>query len=187
MASTKSLQAPSSKKGLKLDAALTPIMELCALYNKEFVLLASQANELELQINELRASQMPAIIKTVDRVKKVHAELSDVIAENGASFVKPKTHVFHGITVGIRKLVSKLTFKDDAKTIALIQQKLPDQFDVLVETSRSIRKDAVSALSADDLRKIGGSVVDADDQVVIKYAQSDLSKFIKSLLQDGQK
>lgn len=188
MSKTVSLKAArAATKELPINEAMLPIKALCQLYSEEFSLLAAQSNALEVEIDLSTERHMPAIMQTVDRVKKLHIELNDLLKQNPQAFEKPRTTVFHGIKVGFNKLIGKLTFKDEEKAVALIQKHFPEQFDSLVETKYVLRKAAAAALPAADLLKIGGAVKDGDDQIVIKYAASDVSKLIKTLLEDGLK
>lgn len=188
MTKTASLKAAkAATKEVSINEAMPPIQALCQLYSEEFSLLAAQANALEIEIDLSTERHMPAITATVARVKKVHVELNALLAANPQAFIKPRTTVFHGIKVGFNKLIGKLTFKDETKAVALVQKHFPEQFDSLVETKYVLRKAAAAALPAADLLKIGGSVKDGDDQIVIKHTGSDLSKLIKTLLEDGLK
>ncbi|MCU7886720.1 MAG: hypothetical protein KZQ82_21235, partial [Candidatus Thiodiazotropha sp. (ex Lucinoma annulata)] len=98
-------------------------------------------------------------------------------------FKKPRTRVFEGIQVGLRKSSGLLKFTPK-KTIPAIKRHLPDQQDVLIKTEEKVVSKAINNLSASDLKKIGVRVIPGTDQVVIKPTDSEINKLIDAWLSD---
>ena len=97
-----------------------------------------------------------------------------------------------GIGAGIAKalaaagatvVVNYASSKADADAVvARIKKHLPDQVDVLIQSKDVPVKSALAQLTAVELKKLGVSVTDAEDQIVIKTADSEIDKTVEALL-----
>lgn len=86
--------------------------------------------------------------------------------------------------VGYQKGKGTISFEDADSVVARIKKHLPDQADVLIKLKETPVKDALAQLSAADLKKIGVTVSEAGDQVVIKPVDSEVDKMVDALLKD---
>ncbi len=111
-----------------------------------------------------------------------HKQLETIIDNNPGLFVKPRTMTLHGIKLGLKKGKGKVSWLPDAKVCELVRKHLPDQADQLIQTTESPIKGALIKLDAKTLQKLGYSVSDTDDQVIIKATADDLDKFIEAIL-----
>ena len=59
-----------------------------------------------------------------------------------------------------------------------------DQVDTLIKTEESPVKSALLNLSTADLKKIGCTVTDTGDKVLVKSTDSDIDKFVDALLEE---
>ena len=75
-------------------------------------------------------------------------------------------------------------WEDDSQVVKLIQKHFPEQFDVLVKTIEKPIKDSLANLSVADLKRIGVTVTDSGDCVVIKSMDSEIDKLVDALLKD---
>jgi hypothetical protein len=140
---------------------------------------------LQNAIDQLKAEAMPDLRELVAAAKLSHANLVDAINATPGAFDKPRTRVLHGLKVGLRKQEGKTVFRDEELSIALIEMHLVDQADVLISTKKSIVKDAASQLPADLLKKIGGTIEDATDEVVIAPVEGDVMKLVDALIKES--
>lgn len=146
--------------------------------------VAETVTTLNSGIEALKREYLPVLKRGIARAAEKFDNLRGVIDANPQLFVKPRTVVFHGVKVGYGKGKGKggIKFDDAEQVVKLIKKHLPEQADVLIITKESPAKDALSQLSAADLKKIGCTVVNTGDQVVIKPTDSEVDKLVDTLL-----
>jgi hypothetical protein len=144
--------------------------------------LATIVTTLNDGIEALKREHLKGLKAAVNKVAEKHDQLKALIEANPALFAKPRTAVFHGIKVGLAKGKGKIDWDDDDAIIKAIKRQLPDQQDVLIITTEKPSKDAMQQLTTQQLRKLGASVTEAGDQVVIKAADQDVDKLVKALI-----
>lgn len=144
--------------------------------------LSSLVDELNQALDAVKRPFLPQLKIAVRRAAQRYAELEAAIASAPEAFEKPRTHVFHGVKVGFRKGTGGIDWLDDEKVADLIQKHLPEQFDVLVKTTRKPQAKALASLDVADLKKIGCTVESTGDVVVIKPADSEVDKVVTALL-----
>lgn len=150
--------------------ARTTLAEICGAFNQDLAAAKSR------YIGRLK--------RAVAFAKEREAELAAAIEESGELFVKPKTVVFHGVKVGFQKAKGKIEFDDADQVLKLIRKHFPDQADVLINTTEKPAKEALQQLTAAELKRLGISVVESGDQVVIKDTTSEVDKMVEALLKD---
>lgn len=115
--------------------------------------------------------------------------LRAALEEGRQQFEPPRrTLVLHGIKVGFQKGKGSIAFDDPDAVLARIERLYQDDDDTLgtlITTTRVPNKTALSALPAADLKRLGCSIVGADDQVVICPADGDVEKIVEALLKDA--
>ncbi|MEM7399289.1 MAG: hypothetical protein AAF354_10135 [Pseudomonadota bacterium] len=146
--------------------------------------LAERIEHCTQEVREVKRRHYRKLKAAADKVGQLRAVLHHEIARSSECFDKPRTRLFHGVRVGLTKGKGRLHYDDDARVVQLIERKLPDQFEVLVKTTQKPIKNALAGLSADDLSRIGVTVEDAGDEVVIKDAKSDIEKFVDAFMND---
>lgn len=144
--------------------------------------LGALVQALEADLAAMRAEQMPAIRAAIETASCAWKALEAGIVLNPQLFVRPRTVAAHGITFGIEKGKGSVEFADPERTCALIRKHLPEQAGTLIVTREMPLKKAVAQLSVADLKRIGATVVDAGDQVVIRPAPSDVDKLVRALV-----
>jgi hypothetical protein len=145
-------------------------------------LLATLAQSLNADIEELKRDYMAQIKKAVARVAIDHEDLRAALEASPELFDKPRTQVFSGIKVGFRKGSGGIDWDDDEKVAALVQKHFADQFDVLIKTTHKPIKKALEQLDVSDLKKVGCRVEATGDVVVIKPIDSAVDKAVAALL-----
>ena len=107
--------------------------------------------------------------------------LRDLIDEHRALFGKPRSRLFSGIRVGLKKRPGRIEFDDAARVIKLIRRELPHKADVLVRTKEEVARDALRMLSSAELAAIGAQLVDTGDEIVIDHPADEIDRLIEAL------
>ncbi|TAK81737.1 MAG: hypothetical protein EPO20_24025 [Betaproteobacteria bacterium] len=148
--------------------------------------LSDAVGLLQEAIQSMTRKHLPVIKRRVQAAKDAEAALRATIEGNPDLFVKPRTLTLHGIKVGFRKAVGKLDWEDDGQVVKLIKRYFGDQADVLIVTKEKPAKEALEQLAAADLKKLGITVEETGDVVVIKDTASDVDKLVKALLKEDE-
>lgn len=159
-------------------------------YTKDFAdareKLSTSARQLEDVIEKIKRRRLPIIKMHIKNVLAKQDILKAALEASQALFEKPKTKILHGIKVGFKKAKGKLEWADDDVVVKLIKRHFPEQVDILVKTTEKPIKDALANLPAADLKKLGITVHDTGDAVVIKSTDSEIDKFVESLLKEDE-
>lgn len=148
-------------------------------------LLAERVGALNDGMALLRRQHLGGIKRALSKATAEEATLRHLVESNRAAFAKPRTRVFNGVKVGIVKAKGTLHIPDAAAVIARIKKLLPDQADLLINTKETPVKDALAQLDGSDLKKLGVTITDAGDQVVVKPVDSEVDKMVDALLKDA--
>lgn len=152
--------------------------------------LADLVAKYRRAIEKLERRRVPEIRAAAAAVGALELVVSADIKARPDLFVKPRTMTFHGIKLGLKKGSGKIEWDDEAKVIERIRkhaETLSVPADVLIVTSYTVSKESVERLKGDELKKLGISVVDGTDAVVIKAADNTVDKLVKAILEGGQK
>jgi hypothetical protein len=144
--------------------------------------LAADLSILNDALEAVKRQFMPRIKNGVNRLAARHTELHTALESSPELFESPRTQVFHGIKVGFRKGTGGIEWDDDERTSDLIKKHFPEQFDVLVKTTRKPQKKALGSLEVSDLKKVACRVESTGDVVVIKATDSEVDKAVNALL-----
>lgn len=145
--------------------------------------LADRANE---DIERIKRQHLPKLRRALADVADAEAALRDAVRTSPAElWRRTRTRVIHGVKVGWSKSRGKVTFDDEAKVVERMRRLLPaEQVALLVRVRESVHKPAVYDLTASDLRRLGISVEDDCDQVVVRDIESELDRALEALLLD---
>jgi hypothetical protein len=177
--------ATAAKKA-PVPAGLAAVATLTEQYADAHHELAARVRRLNEEFRQAKKRHLAAIIRLAGVCKEKHANLEAALEENKPLFVKPKTRTLHGITVGFRKRIGTLEWEDDAMVVALIKR----HFDaarqrVLIKTTEKPVADALAQLSATEVKKLGVTVGEDTDVVVIKASDSDVDKLVEGLMKEA--
>lgn len=111
--------------------------------------------------------------------------LSRLIDEHRSVFKKPRTRLFSGIKVGLRKTPGRVKFADVKRTLELIKKKLPELVERLIRSKEEPVMDAVKELEPKQLAAIGATLIDTGDEIVIDHADDEIDKLIAALAEEG--
>lgn len=145
-------------------------------------LLGDRVSALNDEIDTAKKAHMRGIKGAVATAAAAQDELAEALEGSRALFEKKKTQTFHGIRVGFQKGKGRIEFGDADKVVELIQKYFPDEFDVLVKTTKAPIKKAIANLPAASLKKLGIEIDEAGDAVFIKPVDSEVDKMVDALL-----
>lgn len=166
-------------------ATMNEIERLTKVFAERHGALAEIVAEVNEAIEAIKRRHLPTIKRRVGASAEAHAELKAEIESSPELFVKPRTIVAHGIRVGFQKGKGKIDFDDEERVVELIHKLLPKESDVLLITTEKPSKDALLRLDVATLKKLGCSVEEAGDQVVIKPTDSNVDRLVRALLKDA--
>jgi hypothetical protein len=169
---------------------MTPIETInsrAEVFAKAHALLAKKVTALQAGMDALRLKKLPAIRRAVNRAAEAEDALRALIEEHPECFEKPKTRVLAGVKLGYQKGRGALDYDDADAVVARIKKHLPEQADVLIRAKEAPVKDALAQLPASDLKKLGVTLTEAGDQIVIRPADSEVDKLVDALLKGAAK
>lgn len=164
--------------------SLDDITNLCRTFAAARRALAQDVEAAQTEIDKVKAEHLEIISARTRDVAQVYDELFAAIEQSPGLFTKPRTQTLFGVKVGYAKGRGKISWKDRDQVVALIRKHLADQADLLIKTVEKPVKAALNGLPVSDLRRIGVTVVEAGDQVVIAPQDGDLDKMVAALLGD---
>ena len=127
---------------------LTPIERATEAYADARDHLAELVEELQAGINALKADAIPEIRTAIRKATAQHDRLKGLIEEHPELFAKPRTQTFYGIRVGYQKGKGKLVIENPEQTIKLIRRHFPEQADILIATTESPVRTALTNIAA---------------------------------------
>jgi hypothetical protein len=163
---------------------LTPIQQHCRLFADAREALSDVVTLLNDQIEALKRKHLADIKRLVARAAERHAALKAGIEAAPELFEKPRTHVFHGIKVGYQKGKGGIEISDEQFTLQRIKDLHGCSGDYLRVIEKP-NKDALAQLPAADLKRLGCTIVDTGDQVVIRPTDTAVDKLVTALLKEA--
>ena len=170
------------------QSALSTIDFRARQYAEARAILGNRVQTLQAEIDRLRRRHLQGIINAAGSVGEYQAALRTEVEQHPELFEKPRTVVLHGVKVGFQKGKGKIVWDNDEKVIALIRKHCTEeQAELLIATVEKPSKDALLALDVGTLKKLGVTIEEAGDQVVIKDAAGDLDKLLQRFLDESAK
>lgn len=160
--------------------------QLTQNYRQRYDVLADRVQDLEGEVEKLKRRRLPGIKSAVHAAAQARDELQAHIEQHPELFDRPRTVVIAGIRVGLMKGKGKIEFDAAEKVVRLIRKHLPDQADSLIRVTEAPVKKALGNLSTAELKRIGCTVEETADQVVIKPVDGDVDKLVNALLKEAE-
>lgn len=161
---------------------LTTIESLTKAFADARQTLAARVRQVEAEVQAVQARHLPALREAVDTAANTRARLETAIEEAPHLFVKPRTVQWHGVKVGFEKGKGAITWDDPDQVIRLIRKHLPEQAETLIKVDEKPVKKALGQLTTAELKKIGCTVVESGDRVVVRATDSEIDKVVDQLL-----
>lgn len=147
--------------------------------------LADIVTKLNRDIETLKRGKMTVIRQLVARAAEHESNLRAAIDSHKDLFIQPRTVVFHGIKIGLQKGKGGIEFDDPDKVLARIRAEYGDDADGLIHKVETPDKKMLADLPADDLKKLGCTVINTGDEVVIRPTDIGVDKIVTALLRDA--
>lgn len=147
--------------------------------------LCDLVTTINQQLADVYRVNTPALKNAVAWVAQEQAALEALISARPELFEKPRTLIFHGVKVGYRKGKGNIDWEDDAQVVKMIKKHFPKMTDALIHIEETPIKAALSAMEASDLKRLGITVEDTGDYVVVKAVDSAVDKTVKALLKNA--
>lgn len=159
-------------------------------YTKAFATVHSELSDvirdLNDEIDRAKRKRLAEIKRLVARCAEKHSSLKSAIEAEPSLFVKPRTYIFHGVKVGLQKGKGGIEWDDADRVVELIHKHFKDdEAATLLHITEKPDKEMLEKLPAADLKKLGCTIVDVADQVVIKPTDSEVDKVVNALLKDA--
>lgn len=167
-----------------MNTQMEAIDTLAQTYARARDELAERLESLRDEQEQARRRRIQGIKNSVARYSAAHADLLAAIDTQRHLFQKPRTRVLHGIKLGVVKQPGKLVIDSPASCVAALRRLLGDQAEAYIKRSESPVRSALANLPAKDLKRVGVTVTDDIDAVVIKSADGELDKLISALVAD---
>lgn len=162
---------------------LSEIGDLAKAYAAARDSLAAITDEVrDVQRREVR-KRLRGIRARVAEVSAARDALVAGIDGNRQLFDKPRTRAMHGVKFGLRKQPGRIEGDAEA-AIARIDKRMPDRAKDLVATKRTLVKAALENLATRELAKLGLTIADTGDAIVVQVAGDDLDKLVDAMLED---
>lgn len=162
---------------------LGSIERLCAELDGAATYLETLTSDLQADLEEVKTKHLRGLKRQASVVARAEAALMSAVESAPHLFEKPRTITIHGVRVGFSVSKGKVEWDDEDSVIAAIRKYRKDDLDVLLQTVESPRKDALRALPAGDLARLGCRITGAGDQVLVKRVAGDVEQLIAKLTQ----
>ena len=150
--------------------------------------LAGVVEDVQHRIEDIKRRAMPRIKQAVrDTAEAKDALQAAIEAHPDLWNGKRRTVVIAGVRVGMMKGSGKIVWDDAAHVVKLIRRQFPDRAESMIRVREEPIRKALGELSVSELRKIGCTVEDSDDQVVIKPTDSAVDKLVNALMADAER
>jgi hypothetical protein len=146
--------------------------------------LSDTVRALEAELAEVKSRHLKQLRKDVARAADKRSALATLLERSPQLFEKPRTLTINGIKVGYQKGKGRIEFDDADHVILRIQRTYGDQADAYLNMKITPNKEALAQLPVADLKKLGCTVTDAGDEIVIKPT-NDVDKIVTALLKDA--
>jgi hypothetical protein len=147
--------------------------------------LAEVVTEVKREQDAILRKKLPVIRELVARAAEREANLRAGIEGNPDLFVQPRTQVFHGVKVGLQKGKGGIEFDDADKVLELIHKNYGDEALGLIHVVETPDKKMLADLPVEELKKLGCTVVNTGDEVVIRPTDTNVDKIVTALLKDA--
>jgi arsenate reductase-like glutaredoxin family protein len=145
-------------------------------------LLHTRAMATQALIDQVKAAHAKSLSVHARDLADLFDRLHQAVEDAPELFRKPKTIVLHGIKVGYSKGKGVIEYASDDTLISKIHKHCPEQADTLIRTKESPVKAALNNLDAALLRKLGVTITQTGDQVVVRPVDGEIDKLIAALI-----
>lgn len=161
----------------------THLEQLAKRHADDRAVVAARVSDLQQEQEALLRRRLPGIKSAVARAKESADSLTAAIAERPDAFSgKTRTITVHGLRFGMVKGRGKLVFIDADQVCRLIRKHLPEQAETLIIVTERPDRKGVARLTAAELKRIGCTLIDTGDQIVVNPVDDAVDKLVTRLL-----
>lgn len=168
------------------DPILTKLEQHVKEYADAQKALLEKARDLDKEIERLKRKHVKTIKAAAIVFSVKRSRLVAQIEDHRDFFKKPRTRLINGVKIGYQKGKGELTWKSESYVVEKIKQMFGAQAGVLIKTTEKPVKSALDKLTTYELKRLGITVKNTGDKIVIKSADSEAEKMINALLRDAQ-
>lgn len=143
--------------------------------------LRAIAARCKAEVDIIRERYRAEIRAAASDAAAAHDDLANLIDHHRSLFDAPRTRLFSGIKVGLRKTPGRVDFEDPKRVLELIRRKLPDIAERLIRTKEEPNREAIKELEPRQLAAIGASLIATGDEIVISHAADEIDALIDAL------
>lgn len=166
--------------------SMSDIEALAERHSKNITTLAELARTVNEEIEACTQRASTKLQALAAQCVNSEQLLEEALEDNPELFEKPRTVVLSGLKLGYANGRDKLDF-DEEKTIDLIDKHFPDLAQVLIKTTRKPVSSALGNLQPAQLKKLKVQVVEGEDSVVLKVADTAVNKLVSGYIAAGKK
>jgi len=168
-------------------ATMEQIEKLAREYSVERGALVELVNELNNEMERAKRKYLGSIRRQVAKTKDAESALAAAIDRSRDLFVRPKTLVLHGVKCGLQKGKGGIAWEDEDFVLSRIEKLYADDaamLEQLLIVKKRPRKEGLESLDVAALKKLGCTVVESGDQVVVKATDGEVDRLVAALLKD---
>lgn len=144
--------------------------------------LKEEITILQHELQRISEAHRKVIDGAIAKARNAQAKLAAAVAAHPEMFTNPKTLTIAGMKIGFAKAQDKRDIPNEAATITMIRENLPDLASLLVKTAESVVKAALKQLTAEQLLSIGVLLTEGEDEVVCSHVEGDADKIAATLI-----
>ncbi|MCR9218961.1 MAG: hypothetical protein NXI21_01925 [Alphaproteobacteria bacterium] len=167
------------------DAALAEIEALASEYQIAHQGLANVVGLVEDRVRAIHAEHALSVRAAAEAEAAAHSALIDAVDRNRALFKSPKSRIFYGVKLGLKKAQDSIRF-DAGAVVRRIQSLLPGKADELLRRTVEVNRDALKRLSQEELRQLGVCRVIGADAPFAGVEKSDAAKAAAAILESAE-
>ena len=145
--------------------------------------LSQMVSECRAKLDKIANEYRPRLLAAGFELARARDVLFGAISGNAALFDKPRTRLFSGIEVGLRKSSSSVDWaRKEADIIAQIEAEYPQYKHALIDVKKVLKKVPCGELPEELRVKLGIQKHEGDDAVVIARPKDGLSALVDAVM-----
>lgn len=148
--------------------------------------LAERVGRIRDEQDAVKRRLLAGVRTALARARDAYDALHAAVSTHPELFDKPKTRTLHGVRVGYMKQRGRMQWDDDRALIDAMRKLLGDEAEGFIRVTEKPIASRLQDLPARDLRRLGITVTDDTEAVVIKTADDALDKLIDALIGDDR-
>lgn len=163
---------------------LTDIESLTHKYADAREELGDLLRGMNEKLEQIKRATLPRLKELVGKTAEREANLRAAVEGTPDLFERPRTVIFHGVKVGYQKGKGILEIADAERTLEKIKTLLDNPAN-FIRIKETVNKEALAQLPAADLKKLGCTITETGDQVVIRAVDGEVDKIVNALLKEA--